>query len=355
MRLVGTISLMLVLVTSARLDAQLRIVRADVEGTLTTKAVTVFDATVTPDARFNLGTSGAGNTWDLRTFTFTPTVYNRTFVAPSSTPYTDDFPGATHAMVSQGDQPAFLYFKLNDVGLYSLGVGTEMQGVPYIQKNVPDMPDFLFPMQLGSKWSYTSDVNEPFPGFTQVTTQQVEVVASGTLITSRGSGDALCIKNVTRTSQRIVVGGQVFSEDYQTSVDFMLVTKDGYGASLTIDTNDIASNNPRITDLSFSVEGAVNSVHAAAAVQPLSIEAVWPNPLAQGDMLHVRWAQQASEQVELSIIDLQGRVVARQYAGRRESGANSSTVRVGQLPAGMYLLRVHGGGVAAERMIGIMR
>lgn len=355
MRLVGTIFLMLVLFASTRLDAQLRITRSDIEATLTTGSVSVFDATIAADQRFPLGTSGAGNSWDLRTFRFQPNVYTHTYVAPSTTPYTDDFPGATHAMVSPGDRPAFLYFKLNDAGLYSLGLGTEMQGVPYIQRNVPDMPDLLFPMELGSKWSYTSDVSEPFPGFTQVTTQQVEVMASGTLITSKGSQEALCIKSVTRSSQRVEVAGQVISESYQTAIDFMFMTGNGYGAVLTIDTLDIDSSNPRITSLSFTLPGVVGVTPSDAAVLPLSIHATWPNPITHGEDLHVRWEQSKAETMDFTVFDTQGRIVARQSAGRREPGVYSTSMRLGKLPAGMYLLRVNGGGVAAERMIGVMR
>ncbi len=355
MRLVGTISLMLVVLTTFRLDAQLRITRSNIEATLVTNSVTVFDATVSSDQRFALGTPGAGNTWDLRTFRFQPNVYTYNYVTPSSTPYTDEFPGATHAMVSPGDRPAFIYYKLNDAGLYSLGLGTEMQGVPYIQKYVPDMPDLLFPLELGSKWSYTSDVSEPFPGFTQVTTQQVEVVARGTLITSKGNEEALCIKNVTRSSQRIEAAGQVISESYQTAVDFMFMTGSGYGAVLTIDTLDIDSSNPRITSLSFTLPGVVGITASDAAVRPLSIQATWPNPISRGEDLHVRWEQSTTATMDFTVFDTQGRMVARHSAGRHEPGVHSTAMRLEQLPAGMYLLRVHGGGVAVERMIGIMR
>lgn len=330
---------------SALADAQIRFTRSDVEPMFQDGKYTMFDASNAPGTTFNLGSKGSGNTWDFTVFQYTSGTADRAWIDPSLTPYADQFPDATHAQMYAGQENSYSYFLLNDDGVYSLGIGTEVQGTPYILVYNPKMPDFIFPMQLGSKWTYDGDPVSPLEGLTQETEMSVEAISSGTLITSQGSFEALCVKNVSKVTTRFEIGGQVLSEGYSTTTDYMFMTKNGVYGSLSVDTNDIDTMTPTLADASYTVEGEVNSVHESTGPRAFALDAAWPNPAAGGSEVNVSWTQEHAASVKITLHDMLGREMRSVFEGFAPAGSHALTIPTGDLPAGMYLLRGASAGI----------
>ena len=319
--------------------AQLRFTKADIEPTFAEGSMTDYTATNAEGLAFNLGSKGGGNTWDFTVFQYTSAVYERNLIDPVLTPYADDFPDATHASVSGDTELTYAFFKLDDTGLYMLGVGSEMSSVPFLMVYNPPQPELKFPLELGTKWSYKGDPVSPLEGFTQETEMSIEVISSGTLITPAGSHAALCLKNVSKMTQRFEIGGQVLSEGYTTSTEIMFMTKNGVNASLSVDSTDSDSMLPHLTDASYSVDDGTTSVEPLAAAPGFEFDAVWPNPLNSGGDLNISWKQVRASSVEISLHDMLGRKVRSVFAGQSAEGRHALTVPASDLPSGVYLLR----------------
>lgn len=74
---------------------------------------------------------------------------------------------------------------------------------------------------------------------------------------------------------------------------------------------------------------------AVATLPPAARLEAWPNPL--GPATRLRFSLAAAGPARLEIFDLQGRRVARLYAGDAEPGSLAVDWQVGALPAGLYL------------------
>ena len=335
---------------------QLSFSRSDLEPSLRDGQTTMFDASNAVGTTFDLGSKGSGNTWDFTVFQYTSSIYNHVFVDPALTPYAADFPDATHSQMVTGQEVAYVFYLLNDDGFYSLGYGTEVQGMPYILANVPPKPDMLFPTTLVSKWTYKGDPISPIVGFTNETEMTIEAISSGTLITPQGSYEALCMKNVTKTTQRLEIAGQVVSEGYSTSTNYMFMTKSGVSATLSVDSTDSDSMTPRLVDASINVDGAVNAVAPMAATSGFEFDAVWPNPLNAAGEVNISWRQDRSSTLEITLHDMLGRHLRDVFSGHASEGRHALTVPAADLPAGMYIVRGRdASGSGAQQRFTILR
>jgi hypothetical protein len=326
--------------------AQPRFTRADFEPLFQNGTSTMFEATNAEGATFNLGSASTGNTWDLSVFQYDSESVDRVFINPSMTPYVNLFPDATHAQTMESEEESYGYFLLNNDGWYSLGYATEVQGAPFVIQFTPYMPGVKFPMERGVKWTYKSDPVSPLEGYTQETEMDVEAISGGTLITAQGAYQALCVKTVTKLTVRFEVGGQVLSEGYTTSVDYMFMTKDGVSATVFIDTMDINSATPTLEDASITVDGNVSRASSPAPLQQFSLDAVWPNPAPAASSINVSWRQDKAAAVELTLYDMLGRAVRSVFSGYTHAGSHTVSVPSADIPAGMYILRSHSAGIS---------
>ena len=81
---------------------------------------------------------------------------------------------------------------------------------------------------------------------------------------------------------------------------------------------------------------ATVSVHDVAAVPQLH---AYPNPVSDRMMLQYKLAENAN--VELFVTDLTGRTLLHQTEGSQSAGSHFAEFDLAQLPAGMYLCRLH--------------
>ncbi|MBE0646083.1 MAG: T9SS type A sorting domain-containing protein [Bacteroidetes bacterium] len=332
--------------------AQLRFTRADIEGELIDRDLTIFSTPELSGVTFNLGAAGGGQVYDFSGFTFQQSTYQTAFISPDVTPYGMDFPAATHAQILGDASTFFSYTRLDDIGYYDLGYATEISDVPYILKYDPEMPSFKFPVQLGASWSYSGNEVQPMEGFFHKTDMQIEVVSEGILTTTMGSWPALCIRNREQTTDRIEFAGMVVSEEMTSSVNYMFLTKSGVSASLTVDTLDAASWNPRVLDAGLTFSQLPSAVHSVTAPDGFGIASVYPHPVTGGSTV-VAW--QTDGPAVLTLHDNCGRELRRIAQDAIPGLQQQTRLSVQDLPAGMYFVRLTRGNAVSQKPLLILR
>ncbi|MBR9978285.1 MAG: T9SS type A sorting domain-containing protein [Bacteroidetes bacterium] len=352
MRLVSSVILIILIgLLSMQASAQLVFTRVDIEAEMSDRTLTVFSINELTDTRFDLGASGSGQTYDFTGFDFEMTEIQSTVLAPDMTPYAVDFPNATYAQLVGEENVAFIYTRLDDQGFYDLGFAAEVQGMDYILKHDPEMPSILFPMQLGSSWSYEGREVSPMEGFYNTTDMQIEVVSEGTILTDMGSWPALCIRNTSYTTTRIEFSGNVISEDVMMSVDYMFMTKAGISGTVSVDTLEAQSWNPLVTDVSLRADQTLSAGTITPAPVEVSIQSVYPHPVT-ADVTTVHW--NASGPATLTLHDNCGRELRRLSVDGSSGTYMRTRLATRDLPTGMYFLRVTAREGLAQRPILIM-
>jgi hypothetical protein len=333
-------------------QAQIQFTRADIEPTLTDRDMTIYSTIELSGVTFNLGSAGAGQVYDFSGFTFEQSTYQSVFVAPAVTPYASDYPTATHAQIFMAGEAAYSYMRLDDNGFYDLGFATEYSGSEYILKYDPEMPSLLFPLQLGSAWTYSGTEVVPLEGFYEKTDMEIEAVSEGMLVTPYGSWPALCVRNRTWVTQRIEFGGMVISEEKTQDVNYMFLTKQGVGASLSVDTLDALSWTPRIDAASLNIDGSTNAVGTPAHAASLGIESVYPHPVSGGSTL-VTW--RADGNASLTVHDNTGRELRRISQEAHPGVTQQTQLILRGLAPGMYFLRLHTNSGVTQRPVMLLR
>jgi hypothetical protein len=333
-------------------QAQLMFTRSDVETGLVDQDLTIFSSQSLSGVTLDLGGAGAGQVYDFTGFNFQQTTYQTIFISPDATPYTFDFPTATHSQILGTTNPAFGYYRIDDNGYYDLGTGMEISDMPYILKYDPEMLAIKFPLQLGTSWSYSGNEITPMEGFFQKTDMQVDVVSEGILMTTQGSWQALCVRNNKIFSDRYEVGGVVLSENVTHSVSYMFMTKDGVSASVIVDTLDAASWNPHVTYASVTFYQLPSAVYSATAPDGFGILSVYPHPVTGGSAV-VAWNTDGPS--ILTLHDNSGRELRRIASDGMNGVQQKTSLAVHDLPAGIYFLRLSQGATVARKPMLILR
>ena len=342
----------LLLAIALPVQAQLQFGRSDIEQTLQDRDLTMFNTAELSGVTFNLGGAGAGQVYDFTGLTFQQSTYQSVFVSPAVTPYAMDYPTATHAQIFASTELAYSYMRLDDNGFYDLGFATTYSGSDYILRYEPEMPSMLFPLQLGSSWTYNSNELMPLDGFYEQTRMEVDAVSEGVLMTDHGSWPALCVRNRTWLTMRIEFAGTVVSEDVTQSVNYMFLTKNGVSASLDVDTADGLSWNPRINNAGLTFEPSTNAVDVPAGAASFGIESVSPHPVSGGAAM-VSW--RADGPSTLAVHDNCGRELRRIAVDAHPGVLQQTQLVMPDLPAGVYFLRLHTAGGVRQRPFLIVR
>jgi len=347
--------MLLMLVISA--DGQIRITRADIEGTLTSGTTSAFTAIDAEGSSFDLGSPGSGNSYDFTGYTFESETYERVFIDVTSAPDIDLFPDATHVEYSmdEGLGEIYLYTRLDDTGLYILGSVMTIFGMRMSMIYDPPMPRILFPVELGKTWSYSGVVNLSVDGLEMEVDVDEEVLGEGMMDIPEGRHPVLCTKGIMRITQRVSEAGSIIEEYYTTQLNYSFFSQTGFSASITADTLDINTMTPLVKSASYFMEHAVNVDKEAPVASELSINAIWPNPVLSPGELHVSWSQESPQIVEITVHDMLGRRRATLFNGWNTQGIHSARVSTGSLPAASYILRVRSGTQSSQRMISIIR
>jgi plastocyanin len=135
-----------------------------------------------------------------------------------------------------------------------------------------------------------------------------------------------------------------------------------YASGFVSNSNVMAYNDTS----SFQLRAYIPSTNQNIVLQPASasVEAregaveglrVFPNPVA-GDQLRLQFAlEQPTQRLQARVLDLSGRVVTSSQWGRLPTGAVSTTLPIGDVQNGYYLLELRDGRSVSHRSIRIAR
>ncbi len=92
---------------------------------------------------------------------------------------------------------------------------------------------------------------------------------------------------------------------------------------------------------------------ASEIPRALALSSNYPNPFRSATTL--RFELPARTEVDLQVVDLLGRTVARLVEGSMEAGVHTVRFEAGNLPSGVYLARLHAGSATHTRKLVLMR
>ncbi|NOY05630.1 MAG: T9SS type A sorting domain-containing protein [Chlorobi bacterium] len=351
--------LLLLLLFSSSGFAQISLTRADMEKFLSAKSMTSYEATDVEGKTFNVGTTGQGNTYDYTGFTFDKNSQRFETVVPSSTPYANEFPKATHAqrIVTTGSE-VYLYSRLDNTGWYSLGIAGDASGQAILLKYDPERPEFLFPVKLGASWSYDGKPSEIAPGASTQTRSQTTVDAAGTLVLPNGSFDCLRLKKVEWNSTKVEAGGQVVFSQVKKTVSYSFITLTNVSADLDIDTLDENSTTPKLHGASYLTWSSTpTSVSASDAARAFSLGQNFPNPVSSESdfMTTVTLDGELQHPASFELYNIYGERVST--FSRSFVAGNGRTILLDMrgLESGSYILVVRSGDRAAAKRIPVVK
>ncbi|MDX9760395.1 MAG: T9SS type A sorting domain-containing protein [Bacteroidota bacterium] len=93
--------------------------------------------------------------------------------------------------------------------------------------------------------------------------------------------------------------------------------------------------------------------HPPAAPSSIQLEQNFPNPAIAGTT--IRFSLTTAAEVQLVVTDGMGRTVQRIADGRFDAGSHTTEVPVGNLPAGIYFLRISAGKEQVSRKFVVLR
>jgi hypothetical protein len=321
--------------------SQITITAADVAAQLTVGNSTVTHAdTIT--ASVNIGSPGGGNTWTFSGLLnhFTATMSS---VAPASTPYSSQFPGATHALKSTmslygvtGDFYQYLTLSTNLLNPGSMaGAATPYGAATMKTTNAPSAVTYGLPATYGSVWTaaYTETEVIAIGGFpmSTVVTSYVDsawIDAHGTMVIPGGGAyPALRVRLVTRSPGKTV--GFIFMAANGASVQVTAAdtSSPSYGV-IDVDTLSTTWTGP--TSVDVAVTGAVPTEYALLQN--------YPNPF--NPTTEITYELPQASEVRLSVFNLLGQEVALLINAKEGPGSHTVRFSGTGLPSGVYLYRL---------------
>lgn len=277
------------------------------------------------------GASGLNQTWDLSGLNdYGVATSTSTIVSPEGLTGAENFPNATHANPTDGQESiAYISYGNNKI---------EMVGVddPYAIRIYPDPKSNIeFPLSLQTSWSDTYEMNATADDGTF--TQEIGVTASmvdgsGTLITPTGTfTDVLRMKQAIETQIITSVDGQIVSSYSNTLVNYMFL-KAGYAVPLAIVGN---VNSSGIGWASYYI----SSIVGLDDLSPVSNLTIFPVPVVND--FTVNMGIETASNISFNLFSVDGRMVAQLEKGMYPAGDNTQLLSLPENTAsGIYLLHI---------------
>jgi hypothetical protein len=340
------IILLTTLILNFTVFAQITITSTDIASQYIVGNAVVIHESENPSTA-DIGVQGGGNLWDFSTLTGEIQA-SLTCVNPASTPYNNDFPGATIAThtlgMYAGETGEIWQYATTSGGLDNLGTAVTVNsqpGVVTMTKNSPARREFELPLNYNSSWtnSYTQTISIngiPFPG-TAVSTSFI-VDAYGTMILPGGSSfDALRLK------ESLTVAGM-------TSVSYLFISKSGAQVSLFA-----SEPNPPLSGV-INIEGYIyNETFGFTDVEEenklltnFSIDQNYPNPFNPSTKIkytipNVSLSGVEGSRVQLKVYDVLGNEVATLVNEYKPAGSYEVEFDAENLSSGIYFYKLRTG------------
>ena len=339
------------------LFAQTQITSADVANILAPGNEWIETSNDTVQATMDIGSaSGSSQNWTIPNISFVDTI-KATNISPSSSPYSSDFPEATHCQYFSGivegvPATSYNYYKLANNALFSLGFASHVQfgGIDtvIILKDTTGL--FLLPVTYGTSKVVSSDTTSYIPGYSFIETITQSVDAFGNITFPFGTYPALRISVVTES--KTYVNGTLLSSDSQ--VSFTWISNGGFFQA-DIDTTTGTSGTVSLTSASL-----VQFAAAPLAVNESNINSPagfalyqnYPNPFNPSTKIRYSISPSSSNGsnnlVTLKVYNILGNEVAslvneEKPAGTYEVEFNSIDSQGRALPSGVYFYKLTNG------------
>lgn len=268
----------------------------------------VYIGTHVGEIVFDPQSPGGNRNWNIASFNYTPDGMG-TWVSPAGTPGEAEFPTATIAIQTPGDDgDGFMYMRIANDGAYTLGLAGMVEGEPFVIAFDEEAMTVELPMTYGSEWTTVARLtNEVAPGFVTVMLDSVvhEIDAWGTMTTPTWSSPAL--RDLQHEFTASYLNGQLtdsneewnyfwWTEDLGNSVDYSC---DGICDSPDFTNGDLSVNSAAASD--------VDPVGAPLA-ENFSVGQNYPNPFNPTTSLPINVIQAGS--VEITVYNQLGEVVS---------------------------------------------
>jgi hypothetical protein len=285
-----------------------------------------------------------------------------TSVDPATTPYSSEFPQATHVVQTYRTiiairAMAYVYFKLGDsLRTLALKGGVPPLPNPNVQGTINYTPAdvyFKTPCTLGTQWTSafresTSYVLFGSPGALTPVDHNATYVADGYGPMTLPGGavqQALRIRKIDRRSTGATLSYLFISKGFAlvqvVAADTMQPTsgKIAISPADSIEWNAAVPTGVEVSDVGMP-EGFL-------------LEQNYPNPFNPSTV--VRFSVPAASRVKLAVYDLLGREVALLVDGETPAGIHSAEFSAAGLPSGVYIARMQAAGFSASRTMVLMK
>lgn len=302
------------------------------------------------------GTGGANKTWDYSNIKLTsssPDSIVTKYVAPSSTPYASDFPGATLSSNSTGSG-SYTYIKYDNSTATAtlIGLAQSAGGTTLIETY--DKPELIAKFPINSSLNVTNNFSATYVanGFTIYRTGYITLKADGygTLKLPRNT-----YSNVLRLYDHSVTSDSFY---YQGSSSVETVITDGYGFEapgikttlLSISRNDIYQDG-------FQLSGGKSVTYYDRAKASITEKnnfvagsvKIFPNPVQNQCTLFVESDNNAPALITVNT--MMGQVVKTYSNLSLRNGSNSFTIDMSEYEKGFYMVRLQAGGQSTSQKI----
>lgn len=310
----------------------------------------------------NIGSPGASS-WDFRSLHVNAAA-TLTSVAPGSTPYSADFPGATHAFQTAQSLSGFVltvyqYFTLTTNLLNpgtKGGVSTQFGDVVYSLTNSPAATVYALPSTYGTSWTTAYSETElitlggfPFVGPTVTAyTESLSVDAYGPMTVPGGA-----VYQALRIRFREHSPGL--------SIGYIFIAKEG--AIITIkaaDTLSLPSGTIQIAGASWISPTAVGVADVHTAPTQFDLSQNFPNPFNPSTVITYSipgggTVASDAHHVRLAVYDLLGREVTVLVNEAKAPGVYTVKFDARGMSSGVYLYRLESGTFVQTRSMLLVR
>jgi hypothetical protein len=303
----------------------------------------------TTTTSLNIGGAGSSS-WDFRSL-HADFAASLTSVAPASTPYTADFPAATHAFQTAESMEGIVmtvyqYFTLSTNSLLNpgtMGGGTSQFGtVVYSLKNNPAAMDYAFPSTYGSTW------NTSYAETYQITVGGYPIV--GPTVTNYSDS-----YSVDAYGPMTIPGGATYQalrirleeRSPELKVSYIFIANEG--AIITVSALDTtySSGEVQIASVTWISPTAVGVAAEKTTPTEYALSQNFPNPFNPATV--IRYQVPVTSSVRLSVYDLIGREVAVLINETKAPGEYTAKFDAKGLSSGVYLYRLEAGNFAQTR------
>jgi hypothetical protein len=270
-----------------------------------------------------VGAAGAGVTWNFGAFMdgMPDTI---TYVSCASTPYCDSFMGSTVSGVYGSD---YNYLTANSDSLSSNGFYSAPAFYHYSNPSTV----LKYPFTFNSMFVDTAEMGYSAT-FLVTNFDSSYADAYGTLILPSGTF-ANTLRVYTRSIGVMTTPG--FPPNQDTAIRYAWYSPGFHSPLLSIQL-DNSSGSWEINYASYLTTPVSTTVHKVTA--GISALKVYPTPA--NDIIHISFALSNADQVHIALSDVTGKTIEVRNTNT-SAGNNELSIPVADLPAGMYLLRVH--------------